>query len=229
MLVASLSAAAQDPLANAAPTETPKVVPGTAGIAASADEASTPEAKILAALEKRLDVEFHDTPLNAIVEFLRDKLQINISLNEAALAEEGVDPETRINLRARNIRPSSLLHFILRPRQLEWFVEDEVLEITTRVDADTRQTTKVYDVSGLIADQRRGEEIVDGLEYLGALIYEHTNGAFWQDVDGEGGVITPHQQGEKTVLVIRHSPQVQRQIASLLSALRAGNHNYGKQ
>jgi hypothetical protein len=222
MLVASLSAAAQDPVASAAPAETPAALSGAPEITAPNDEAASAEDRILAALEQRMDFEFENTPLSDVVEFLRNRLQINAVINEPALSEEGIQLDDRISFQARKIRCTSFLNCILRRLSLEWFIEDEILVITTKTDAIARSVAKVYDVSDLVADQPRDGETADGLQPLARAIMESVSPDVpWQLVDGEGGTVTPLKQKGLSVLVIRQSRPAHRQIAALLSDLRA--------
>jgi hypothetical protein len=225
LLFASMHAAAQTPRDATPPT-------GAALPALDSEARGTvsPEEKILDALEQQRDFEFNDTPLTEVVEFLQDQLEINVVIDDRALTEDGVQTDAPITIRAKRIKSSSLLDLVLRPLGLEWFVEHEVLLITTKPEAIRRSTTKVYEVSDLTVAQRRDGETLDGMEYLAKLIMDSVGGppdSPWAKIDGEGGVITPLKQEGLSVLVIKQSPPVQRQISALLKELRMQRRGTG--
>lgn len=117
------------------------------------------EAKIYNALTNPVEMEFIDTPLKDAMDFIADAQGIDIIIDEQALTEEGVsidEPLNRIlnhnfhnNKAIVAIKLSSELKIILDPLGLTYIVEDEVLKITTKVAADKKPVTRVYDTGYL--------------------------------------------------------------------------------
>jgi len=118
----------------------------------SAAPPSAAEKKIEEALAKPTQVEFIETPLNDVIDFLRDFHKIEIQVDRKAFNDAGLDASTlpvTTNLKGISLR--SALNLVLRNLDLTYLVEDEVLLITTPAAAARRLTTKVYRVADLVA------------------------------------------------------------------------------
>lgn len=109
------------------------------------------EQKIQKALTgpRGVEIEFIDTPLKDGMDFIADAHDITILIDEAALQEEGVAIDEPINRTLSQITLESALNIILEPMGLTYVIEDEVLKITTLIDADEKHTTRVYNTGYL--------------------------------------------------------------------------------
>ncbi|MHC4179275.1 MAG: hypothetical protein ACYSWU_17315, partial [Planctomycetota bacterium] len=110
-----------------------------------AAEKQSAEQKIEEELEKPSQLEVIETPLQDVVDFLKEKHKIEIQIDRKALDDVGLDPSTipiSKNLKGLSLR--SALRLTLRDLDLAYLVEDEVLLITTPEEAETRVTTKLY-------------------------------------------------------------------------------------
>jgi hypothetical protein len=110
------------------------------------------EKAILKALEEKTTVDFVETPLQDVVEYLQDKYRIPIKLDTNALKEAGVDASTPVTFWISGVPLRSALRMILSDLQLEWTVWCDVLWITSpaKAESDDRFVVKVYDVSDLV-------------------------------------------------------------------------------
>ena len=114
---------------------------------------SESEEKISNALSSSLTssgLDFQDTALEEVVAFLRDEYEIEIQLDTIALEDLGVDPQDPITVNLRNISLRSALRLMLKPLELTYVIDDEVLLITSEDDALTRLSVKVYPVADLV-------------------------------------------------------------------------------
>ncbi len=112
---------------------------------------SAAEKKIEEALMSPTQMDFVETPLQDVVDYLKDLHQIEIQVDRKALDDVGLDPSTlpmRKNLKGISLR--SALRLTLRDHELTYLIRDEVLLITTPKDAASRLTTKVYRVDDLV-------------------------------------------------------------------------------
>ena len=110
-----------------------------------------------ASMSRRLPpVNFTGIALGDAIDFLRDVSGQNINVNWKALAEANVTPDTPINVRLRDVSMRKVLSTILTEAgggdTLTFFVEDNVIEITTRALADQKVYTKVYPVDDLLVE-----------------------------------------------------------------------------
>ncbi len=138
--------------------------------------------KIEKELQKRISVNFIDTPLTDVVKFLKAKHQITIIIDQGAVDEGDLDPEELVNFTAQNIKLENVLTLMLKQFDLTYHIRNESLKITTVAIEEEALTAVVYDVQKLY---------VAGIDYefLDLMIYNSTN-CLWED-DGEyGGTVT---------------------------------------
>ncbi|HEY1064852.1 MAG TPA: DUF4974 domain-containing protein, partial [Pirellulales bacterium] len=123
---------------------------------ASVDLANEGEAerRIRSALEQPSELDFaQGTPLSEIFEYLSDKHGVDIVVDWDRLdQDEGMssDAATTADVRLNGISLRSALRILLKQYRLTYVVENEVLYITTQVEAETRLIPKVYPVADLV-------------------------------------------------------------------------------
>ncbi|MEM6561575.1 MAG: hypothetical protein AAF656_08225 [Planctomycetota bacterium] len=107
------------------------------------------------ALDRRLPrIEFNDVPLVEVIDFMRDVTGINIVVQWNAIELIGIDRNTPVNLKVANVRTRQVLTLILRDAgqgELTYFIDENVLTITSRDEAAKVMVTKVYDIRDLLA------------------------------------------------------------------------------
>ena len=100
---------------------------------------SPAERKIEEALKQPTQIEFVDTPLKDILDYLKDLHHIEIQLDSAAMKEEGVDEAMRITKNLKGISLRSGLNLLLDELRLTYIIHNEVLLITTRSRAESEE------------------------------------------------------------------------------------------
>ncbi|HEV7221327.1 MAG TPA: hypothetical protein VGN42_01405, partial [Pirellulales bacterium] len=108
------------------------------------------EAKIMAALDDKTELEFVDQPLSDVVEYLRERHEIEIQLDNKALADAGLGSDTPVTRNIKGITLRSALRLMLGEMDLTYVIRDEVLMITTKTEAENMLSTKVYPVGDLV-------------------------------------------------------------------------------
>lgn len=108
------------------------------------------EAKIRRELATPTMVEFAETPLDEAVDYLQDVHGIAIQLDRKALEEAGVFDDSPVTLDVENVSLRTVLRLMLRPMDLTYVVEDEVLMITTVEVASQKIVTAVYPLGDLV-------------------------------------------------------------------------------
>src|SRR5439155_3528294 len=86
-------------------------------------------------LDKPTDVDFIETPLKDVVDFLKDKHAIPIVLKTKKLEEASVSADTPVTKQLHGISLRSVLNLILEDLELTYVVKDEVLQITSPYNA----------------------------------------------------------------------------------------------
>ncbi|NLF72708.1 MAG: VWA domain-containing protein [Candidatus Anammoximicrobium sp.] len=114
------------------------------------------EQKIFSALEDDTRLEFIETPLNSVIDFLKDQHDINIEIDTKALDDIGVGTDSPITRNLKGISLRSALRLMLKDLGLTYVVKDEVLLITTPEEAESKLVTKVYPVGDLVIPIQSG-------------------------------------------------------------------------
>lgn len=175
-----------------------------------ADEPKTvdPKAFMPAPLAESVTVDFSDSSLREVLEWLRDKRKLVVLLDKDALSKIGVLPSDPISDRLDGA-PIYLLLNRLRSLNLDWYYEDDILHITSREAAEDRDTTIPYHLGDLIDADYDLESIQDVLESTVA-----PNS--WSSVGGAGAVSF---LGD--VMFVRQTDQLHREVRGLLAGLRS--------
>ena len=202
------------------------------------------EAKILAALEDDTRLEFIETPLGQVMQFLEDQHDIPIKLDARALDDIGVGADAPLTANLKGVSLHAGLQVLLGQLDLTYSIENEVLTITTREAAESHPELRVYDVAALLQD---GEDAATLVGMLQAAMQPETTpvatlggyGAGHPGMPGGGGPaagmapggmagppmelvaslprIIPH----KRLLVVRHTSVGHREFSKLLETLAA--------
>ena len=187
-------------------------------------------------LNEWTQMQFEDVPLVEALTFLSDLHDFPIVIDELAfndngidtdlpvsmsithpeelteaLQQEGISQKESLELRERYFHHLVPLHlgltWLLKPHQLDWYVEDEVLHITTEDAGNEDQIVRSYPIRRLVKSGIAPSRIFDTVMLM-------TDGE-WEDIDGSGGTLSV--VGD--VLTVRHSYQMHRQVEALLAAL----------
>lgn len=124
-----------------------------AGFLSSTALAARPRAALNTVLP---DLNFAGISLSEALDFLRDVTGTNLHVNWRALEGVGVGRDTALNLRMRNIPMRTVLKLVLSEAGsgdlLAYYVDGDVIEVTTREIADRDLVTRIYPVDDLIMD-----------------------------------------------------------------------------
>ena len=173
------------------------------------DEPKTvdPAKHVAAQLAQPATVKFDDSSLREIATWIQTEHKIPVLFDGRALATARIaqgEPVTD----SLNNEPLYLLLNRLRSLKLSWYVEDEILRITTVQVASERMTTQPYNLGDLLDKGLKQNKISDAILLA-------TDGP-WEDISGEGGGL----EWLGDVLFVRQTNQNHRQVSGLLAALR---------
>jgi hypothetical protein len=113
-------------------------------------------AKARVALAKTLPaIDFNNVPVKDALDFIRDVSGTNVHINWRAIEASGVTPDTTINIRLRQVSAGKVLSLLLNEASggtgsLTYYLEDGVVEVTTKEQSDTQMITIVYPVEDLL-------------------------------------------------------------------------------
>jgi hypothetical protein len=206
VLAADTSESAQSPFSKTA--DRAKIKPN---LRAAAEE------KINKALASPTRLEFVETPLSDVIDFLKSYHGIEIQLDKKSLENKGIDSNTQITKSLQGISLASALRLLLRDLDLTYTIENEVLVIT--MPEEVKPVARIHRLGGLVG---RLEEAKGGrldIDALAAMVKQMVQPDSWRRKHRRG-VMAAMWLGTEPVLVVSHDQAVQEQIAELLERLR---------
>jgi hypothetical protein len=110
-----------------------------------------------AALSKKIpEIRFAQLPLADAIDYLRDVTGANIHVNWRAIELINVTRQTPVSVTLTDVPMRRVLKSVLDEtgggELLTWYVEEGVIEITTKEIADNQMVTRVYPVQDLVAE-----------------------------------------------------------------------------
>lgn len=160
-----------------------------------------------------------------MVDFLKDLLEIEIQLDIKVLDDVGVGTDTPVTISVKGISARSALNLVLRPLDLTWVIQDEVLLITTPEQAESLLLqTKVYDVTDLVPVAEPKKEATD-VPAAGAPAADDRIPAFLRpsgvfEPSGPGGAVSIFRGPHSSAVILTASREVREEFEDLLGQLR---------
>lgn len=99
------------------------------------------------------ELKFENVSLADAIDYIRDTSNANVIVDWKSLEAVNVDRDAEINLHVRNVTLRKALSLILdeaAPGVLTFYMEDNVIQITTQAQADAVLVTMVYPVQDLL-------------------------------------------------------------------------------
>jgi hypothetical protein len=174
------------------------------------------EKEIQQALEKQISLHFEDARLIDVIKHIASSSNISFVLDHMGLEEEGLTSDTIVSIDLDGIRLKSALSNLLKPRRLDYIIEDEVLKITSKNRAQGPMNTVTYPVGNLLAAPSTDHAAISS-ETLISLITSFVEPDSWSERGGRG-VIANYEKTHS--LVVRQTDQGHEKIKKLLETLR---------
>ncbi|HBO43715.1 MAG TPA: hypothetical protein DD670_07240 [Planctomycetaceae bacterium] len=109
------------------------------------------ERPIMRALAKKISFHFDQVPLGELARHLEDLLGIPVILDHRRLEEMDIDATLPISGDASDVSVRVALARILAEHEMMWWIDDDILLITSYEDAHYPETVQVYNVTDLVA------------------------------------------------------------------------------
>lgn len=110
---------------------------------------SSREMRIESTLDDETEMEFIETPLQDVVEYVSDLHGIPVLIDESALEEVGITTDAPITFQSRSATLKSSLTNMLQPMKLDLLVGNDVLKITSQKQAAEKMQICVYETRRL--------------------------------------------------------------------------------
>ena len=118
------------------------------------------DAKISAALDDPTELEFVDQPLSDVVQYLKERHQLEIQLDNRALKDKRIGADTPVTFNITGTTFRSALRLMLRELDLTYVIRDEVLLITTKEEAENMASGETHSDRPPDQDESKPSETV---------------------------------------------------------------------
>lgn len=112
-------------------------------------ERSAAEERIRAALDEDTRLDFIETPLDQVIDFLEELHGVSVEIDAKALDDVGIGTDVPITRKLEGISLRSALRLLLDDLELTYIIKHEALMITTTEAADAFVETHVYSLHRL--------------------------------------------------------------------------------
>ena len=119
------------------------------------------EKKILDALKSPTELELFETPLEEVVNLVKENHKIEIQIDRRALDDVGIATDTLVTKSLKGISLRSALRLILRELDLTYMIKDEVLLITSPDTLEEQVLVKTCPIDDLLAPAKAGQPGLD--------------------------------------------------------------------
>jgi hypothetical protein len=168
------------------------------------------EKKILEALAKPTSVDFVETPLQDVVDYLKDFHGIEIQIDKKSLEDQGLG-NAQVTRRLTGVPLRSALRLMLPQLGLGFVVANDVLLITTLEVEDAETVTRTYPVGDLVGSN-------DYTSLRNAITSTAGPTAIWSQSGGPGEIAV--LETAKSI-IISQTQRAHDEVLQLLRSLRA--------
>jgi hypothetical protein len=109
-------------------------------------------AEVRAKLAKRMNLEFIETPLNQVLDFLSDGAAVQIHIKTRALDDVGIGQDAPISLNLIDVSVETGLELMLDELQLDFAIDRGLVIVSTPDDLRAKSVVRVYQLEPLLAD-----------------------------------------------------------------------------
>ncbi|MCH7688745.1 MAG: hypothetical protein IH899_19030, partial [Planctomycetes bacterium] len=108
------------------------------------------EKEIENSLTRQISLHFERARLIDVIKHIAAVTNINVMLDTLGLEDEGIDSNTLVTIDVDRIMLKSALNLLLKPMNLDYMVENEVLNVTSRLRQQGTLRTITYPVADLV-------------------------------------------------------------------------------
>jgi hypothetical protein len=172
-----------------------------------------------AALERRVNWSFQETPLSDVLKTVASDAGLVVGFDKPALEEEGVTSDTPISIQVRELPLGSALEIMLGQYNLTFVWSEKSILITSQLQAGNELETRLYAVRDLLPGT--GAELEQYADELQEIVEQTIAPTSWSNVGGSGSIaiFTPER-----AMTVRQTQWIHAEIERQLVSLRAGKN-----
>ncbi len=108
------------------------------------------EKELLKMLNSTLSVDFNKTALKDVIEFLHDKANLNIFVDENSLKEANVEYDDPVTFKVRKATVRTILRKVLADKGLTFVIKDAAIQVITPARMKDFMVTRAYPIADLL-------------------------------------------------------------------------------
>jgi hypothetical protein len=176
---------------------------------------------ILRALLQTIKLQFTETPLRKILDYIGEKIDIPVEVNDKDIEDLGINVDMPITVDFEAVSLRTVLDLMLREHNLYWTIYREKLLVASE-DQIQRNTLEIRscDVSDFPAFRDAQGNSVPDYDALIKIITNIVRPTTW-NVNGGPGSVVPSESPGVQALAIKNSWAIQDEIDRMFAALRA--------
>jgi hypothetical protein len=189
------------------------------------DPLSEKEKALLAALNKTMQPDWQNKPLQFVLDELQKILGTPLAIDRKALEEAGTSTESLVTLSLpRPVTLRTVLRKILQDHGLGYVIKDEMIVVTTYQKTREMMTTRTYDISDLVTSNALTTHPVLAFqqerEVVQLIIDSIKRSVDPMSWEGEGGKGTIQYHPLTKTLIVRQSAEVHMMLRGSLGGGR---------
>jgi type II secretory pathway component HofQ len=174
--------------------------------------------RLLAELDKTTEFEFLEAALYEALDTLAKQHDFQYVLDRAALDALGIDEHIQVTLALRDVSLRSGLQNLLRPLELDFTVDHEVIRVTSPAEVEQTVTVRVYEVLDLL----HPKQLEESMHRLSNVVMQTIAPDTWELFGGPGQLCS--YQG---LLVVNNTDDIHGDIKQLLQQMRTSLEKMG--
>ncbi|MBI1899962.1 MAG: hypothetical protein HYS13_02455 [Planctomycetia bacterium] len=172
-------------------------------------------ARIERALGERTKLRFDNDSLRAVGDEIEARHKIPVLFDEKALDDVRVSVHTPITKSLEGVTLRSALRLILEEHELAYVIDEGLLVVTSKTEAESMLHTVIYEVPDLLYEE--GFDVADA-DSLVEVITSTVEPQSWEEAGGAGSLACLLE-----TLVISSTDEVHDKTAAMLAALRTAH------
>ncbi len=179
------------------------------------------EKKILATLNEEVQFDFVEESLEGVIACLTDKHGLQIVIDTVKLEAASISVDSEIfTLKISGISLRAALKLLLKPHNLTFVIEDEVLKVISLADAENQKPiTRFYPARDLLGKSDVDDQLM--LKTIQLATNDLDAGVTWIEFDGAGGDISILPA--IGCLVIRATRETHEEVLKVMRTIRQAN------
>jgi hypothetical protein len=167
--------------------------------------------RVMTLLDKQIAIDFFEVPISDVITQLAEEHEFDVTFEQEEFDNLGVDTASPVTVIQRDISLRGALKLILKPFDLNYYIEDGLVVVTSVEMAEEHLVHRHFVIRDLLHKETPAASAKQIMSMLTTIVSPDS----WEQVGGQGTLM--EYQG---ILVVRQTNEALDQVATLLTELR---------